>query len=604
MSRSPRDQPSARSRRSAEERADLRVRAHDLHDQGWTHERIGTALGVSRQWVTRELAVDGDLTRHEQNAVPAKISGQARASGIGVAKARGSTDRTGRRTESAIGGSGKLHTILPPTDYTSRWISKGLDAREWDRMSSPEILRILRHASPEVSRVIWDYLRMLNNGYELIAYKTNGVDEPDERAQAALDAFEDMLVGYYGSLKVQFGRGFMNFLTRGALLVELVTDQAGRRPIDLIVPDPVTIRFRKEDDPYRGNVWHMGQWQNGQFTSLEYPTIKYIAVDPEPDNPYGTAMLESAIFPCLFLIGLLYDLRRVVAQQGYPRTHIIIDIETIRETFPNDTDDELDERIDELQNDVEAYYGSLEPDDAFVTTSTIKIENNGGAIATQVLQSSAALIDVLERMATRALKSNPLLMGLTTGMSEAHANREWEIFAEGINSLQHDAETTFGSLFQLAMEIQGIPCRVELRFAKLRAAEEARDEQTFKLRLENAIVARDTGFWSQEQASMHAVQEPPALEDAPAAALPVVTDGEDDEDQTDAGAKDEDGDNSERAIIRARLAALGITRAVDISRADDDAIDDAVNAWEAVFKGEPEETLLAATVTGAGDAEG
>jgi hypothetical protein len=593
-------------------------RAFVLRDQGWTHQRIATELGMSRPWVTKVLAADRDFTRHSRNVLPARTEGSTRAvAGIGVA-------RGGRKTtdgsNTTVGPSRSLNTILPPPDYRSRWVSKGLEMDDWDRMSTPEMIRVLRHVSPDVSRAVWDYLRMLNPGYELTAYKVNqgssGKDVPDPVAQEKLDAFRDELEDYYGSLKVQFGRAFMNALMRGSMLVELVTDQAGRVPVDLVVPDPVHVRFRKALDPRRGEIWEMGQWQNGQFISLDYPTIGYVAVDPEPDNPYGTAMFGSAIFPCLFLIGLLHDLRRVVAQQGYPRTAITIDIAAIRDTFPELDDEELDAKVDALEDAIAGYYATLQPDDAFIKTSDVGIETHGGAIATNVLASSAALIDVLERMAMRALKSNALLMGIAANIDAGEANRLWEIHAAGINSLQQDAENVFGARFQLAMEIQGVACRVELRFAKLRAAEEARDEQTFKTRLENAIVARDAGFWDQTQASMHAVHEAPALEEAPAPAAPPVAEDEEEDEQTDEEAQNEDGDQGDRAPwlwknmtqeqrteVRRRLADMGLTRAVDISPADSDAIDGAVETWEQVFAGEDYETLLDAKVidTGAND---
>lgn len=591
------------------------ARARELRGAGLTHAAIALEVGRSRSWVTKYLAEPGALTPYQRNVVPARVKQEGSRAVVAVARA----PEGGRLTSMGMGaiGTSRLQAILPPPDYRSRWISKGLDMSEWDRMSSSELIRILRHVSPDVSRAVWDWNRLLNPGYELTAYKVGTERKtPDDRAQAALNAFVDDLEEHYGSLKVQFGRGFMNALMRGSILAELVTDARGRVPVDLVVPDPVTIRFRQGRDPVRGTIWEKGQWQNGEFVSLEYPTIKYVAVDPESDNPYGTAMLGSAIFPCLFLIGLLHDLRRVVAQQGYPRTHIQINLEQLRAAFSQASDTELEAKIAELQDDIAEYYGTLQPDDAFITTTSVDVNTNGGAIATQVLASAAALIDVLERMAMRALKSMPLLMGLTEGTSEANANRQWEIFAEGINSLQQDAENLFGALFQIALEIQGIQCEVELRFAKLRAAEEARDEQTFKLRLENAQAARDAGFWSQEQASLHAVHEPPAEEEAPAPApapVPDATPGEGDQPPADAQAEDGDlGNNSvarpwsrltpeEKREVRRRLADLGVTRAVDISKADDAAVDEAVAIWEDVFAGERVADLLRAEVVTDGD---
>jgi hypothetical protein len=559
-----------------------------------THQQTATALGVSRQWVSKELRAREDVpaASHREVAIPAHNTSRAV---VGVAQRGG-----GRKTSTnQFGPQGGLLTILPPPDEYSRWAEFGLDMKDWDRIGTAKLMRVLRNMSPDMSRAIWDYMRLLNNGYEITAYKPGGTD-PDTRAQARVDELTSLIEDLYGSAKVQFGRMFMNKLMRGAMLVELVLDDAGRRAVDLVVPDPATVRFRRVEDPVRGMIWQMGQWQNGTFVILDQPTIRYIATDPDPDNPYGQPMLTSAIFPILFLIGLLQDLRRVVAQQGYPRTDIVVKMEQLRDAFETTSDADLRELARATVREITEYYGQLEPDDAFAHTDFVEVSTNGGAIGTQVLASIQPLIEVLERQAMRALKSTPLMMGMVSQTSEANANRQWEIFAAGIKSIQQDAETLLGQLYELNLEIQGIQATVEVRFAELRAAEEARDEQTFKAKLENAIVARDQGFWDQEQASMHAIGEPPALAEAPAPAAVPTTD---DEDQTEDQAEQEDGDDSERRTeIRRRMALMGVTRAVDISDVDDAAIMDAAATWEDVFADTRYEDLIYADLIGATDA--
>jgi hypothetical protein len=117
---------------------------------------------------------------------------------------------------------------------------------------------------------------------------------------------------------------------------------------------------------------------------------------------------------------------------------------------------------------------------------------------------SGQMIEALERMATRALKSMPLLMGITDGVSEANANRQWEIHAAGVKTVQHYAETLLGRLLGLALQVQGIVATVKVRYAEVRAAEELREAQTFLLKLKGAVLAERLGYFTADEAAEYA----------------------------------------------------------------------------------------------------
>jgi hypothetical protein len=93
-----------------------------------------------------------------------------------------------------------------------------------------------------------------------------------------------------------------------------------RAPLDIATSDPATVRFQLRDLPDRGPSWVPGKWQDGRFVTFDVPNVIYIPLDPEPGSPHGRPMLAPAVFISIFLLGVLHDLRRVIAQQGYPRT--------------------------------------------------------------------------------------------------------------------------------------------------------------------------------------------------------------------------------------------------------------------------------------------
>lgn len=433
-----------------------------------------------------------------------------------------------------------MMVMAPPNQFDDAWHVLHANRDLLERMSPARLLEVLADLSPEVSRGLWDFQRLCNPGWEAKAHSKRGGRSakgkkiPHARGQAATDAFLDRLDDQYGSVDVIFGHLFMDAFLRGALFSELVLDAGGRLPIDLVTPDPITVRFRRVDDPVRGPIWQPGQWQNGQFVAFDRPTVRYTPVDPYPGSPYGRPLAAPALFVSLFLLAMLHDIRRVVQQQGYPRLDISLDTEklaTILEQF-NDDPAAYEAKLAEIVQQVIDAYAELEPDDAYVHTDVETINKPVGAVDSSSLGAVDKLIEALERMITRALKSMPIMMGLSESNTETQANRQFEIYAAGIKSIQHYAETMLERLLTLALEAQGIQATVEFRFAELRAAEELRDQQVLTMKIANAKAQRDEGWITQDQASEQVTGEP-AVGPAPSQAAPnggiVEGDGDGDE---------------------------------------------------------------------------
>lgn len=292
---------------------------------------------------------------------------------------------------------------------------------------------------------------------------------------------------------------------------------------------------------------------------LNRETIQYVPIDPLPGNPYGRALVSPALFTCLFLIGLLHDLRRVVSQQGYPRLDIAIDFEKLTEIAPPEAaagTAEFQVWVDAIVTEVQHFYAQLEPDDAYVHSSIISVNRPVGTINAESLGMVDSLITKLERMAARAMKAMPLLFGIDDATTDANANRQWEIQTAGIKSIQHLCETLLEKELALAIQCQGIQARVKFRFAELRAAEMLRDAQTEAMQIANATAKYNAGWISQDEASQEVTGHPAA---SPAPRVLVLT-----------GAADivqDDGDGNERLLGEVRAARQAVELAMTTATA-------------------------------------
>lgn len=424
-------------------------------------------------------------------------------------------------------GGTKLITRPPDPDNT--WRDMSLDDRTLSRMSTDDLIRLMCDLSPEISRAIWDLLRMANPGYTIKAYKP-GTEEVDPVAQKATDAFVAHLIKRHGSLNVPFNRLIMAAFVRGAYMTELVLDKSGRVPLDIATPDPDIVTFRQAEDSDYGTVWQLGQMTGRSWENLsQYETIRYIPIDPLPGDPYGRPPVRPAFFVSLFLLNMLHDLRRVIMQQGYPRIDISVSMAKLVEAMPDDlqdSDDESSAWLNAAIDEIATAYEALEPDDAYVHPDIVSVNRPVGTVDTSSLGAVAGLIEALERMATRALKTVPLVLGTRQTSSETQSNREWELWAAGIKALQHPLEELLAYDFALALQAQGIQATVQVRFAELRASEELRDAQTESMRIANAKAKYDAGWISQDEASAEITGKPadvPTPRTLAAQPAPMVT---------------------------------------------------------------------------------
>lgn len=435
---------------------------------------------------------------------------------IETAKTKSRKVRTGRQTTDTVDMSWAATTLIAPRVQNHEWSLKDLDIYLLETKSPESVLEDLVDISPEVGRALWDFLRMVNPGWVYKVFHIGTENEYPE-AKKIVAEFLTRLEDKHGSFDVVLNRMFIGSWLRGAFFAEIVLDKKGRVPVDIVTPDPATVRFKAVEDKDLGRSWMLTQDDlKGDVIELNYPTVRYIPIDPLPGQPYGRPMCSPAVFTSLFLLGLLYDLRRVIAQQGYPRMDLVVKVKDIFDGLPPDIAEEIEadfdtytEWLESVTHQVENAYSSLEPDDAYIHSDSIVVNRPIG-IDSSSLSAVGGLIAALERMCVRALKTMPLLMGIDGGGGEGPANRQWEIHVAGIKALQHLAESLIEYLFEQGLRAGGIQAKITWRFSELRVAELLRDEQVMQIRLKNAQTAYELGYMSHEQASLHAVGHTPA----------------------------------------------------------------------------------------------
>lgn len=408
-----------------------------------------------------------------------------------------------------------LQTVLQLSSE-ERWRDHQLDERTLDNISLAKLVELICDLSPDVSKAVWDFLRLCNPGWQfkVLAPQTDS-DTENAAGKAVLDEFITLLVERHGSLDVVINRLFLATFARGAFAIELVFGLDGRTAYELATPDPDAFTFRRVEDPILRRRWQLGQYQGQQFVPLEFPTIRYIPIDSWPGSPQGRAPISAALFSAIFLLGMLHDIRRVVSQQGWPRLDLELQLEAIAASLPDNVladPEQFKKHVEDAISQVKTIYSNLEPDDTYIHTNVVKLNRPVGTVDANSLRGVDALIKCMRELTVEGLKSIPLLHGLNDGVGEANANRQWELHAAGIKSMQHQVESCLGSLFNLVLRARGIQARVDWKFAELRAAEMLRDAQTEKLKIDNEVRKFSQGWTTQDEGALavtgHVAVEP------------------------------------------------------------------------------------------------
>lgn len=493
---------------------------------------------------------------------------------------------------------GRFGTVLAaPASPETDWRRLNLDAKTLEGMTPADLMIMLADLSPDVSKALWDWIRFCNPGWECYAMRP-GTEEQDQRAQELIDSFLASLRGPYLSQQtggdVVFGMMFATMFLRGAVLIELVLDKAGRLPLNLALPDPVYMRLRKVDDPALGEGYELGQYQAGKWVAFNRPTIVYVPIDPLVMQPYGRPVAGSSLNTVIFLVAILNDLRRVIQQQGWPRLDLPINFEKLMSLMPSETDDPaaIKAWADKVVAEIETVYGSLEPEDAYIHSDAIAVNRPVGAVDTGSLGAISEIIRALERRVVRALKTQPMMMGINEATTETHAIQQWEIHAAGIRAIQHRIENALERLLVIALQAQGIQADVVFRFAELRASEAERDARTEAARIANEITKRDQGWITNDEASMaitghHAVEDivPTTVFTVLDATEDTEGDGEEPEETRASMRRIADilrrlGEPSDRVTIRPDGADEGPLLLPDVVTISDGEIDDALELWD------------------------
>ena len=385
-------------------------------------------------------------------------------------------------------------------DPTASWRTLKTQRKNLLDLPYDTLASIALNLSPQLDKGRFDFLRFANPGYILD-------EEGNTRSVDGAKDFIKLLNIYYGSFKTHIDRMWTSIFIYGAVFKELVLNEDATAPADLAILNPILAKFLRVNDPVRGEVWELGQYQNHKFIRLaDDRLVKYIAFDADVDNPYGRPLISPAVYAALTLLQLIDILQRVLANQGLSRVDYSLEISELLTLIDRNPDIAgNDEATAQFINDqvvnIQLVLDGLEPEQDYIHTSAINVNYATNPNVTR-LDGLETIVKNLQRDVTNGMKSVATLSNVLDSTTETHGNLQLEYYVSAIQSMQQEIAESLKGDFDCANQVRGIPSDLDFMFKRQRTADKKSIAETEKVLTETILVKLEAGVISKDEAKL------------------------------------------------------------------------------------------------------
>ena len=349
-----------------------------------------------------------------------------------------------------------MYHVAPPEKSRSVWQLKNWTEEELLHLPVDQFMKIVTSISPEVKKAYDDFLRNANESW--------GYQVKPKGATPIIDDFFERLKAKHHDPDVLIDRVFAGIYKGGAIFWELELNETADMAMDIAVMDPYVARFTR-----MGNDWHLGQWQQGKWVSLQDdPTVMYVPFNAGPNEPFGRSMLESAPLDVIRMLGVMNDFRRVLESQGWARSDFTVDTEKLRDFMPAEVIGDVekeDEFIQDFLAGINQTYSSLKPNEGYGHLDIVTVNMpKGGQMQTSFFGLVDGLMRLYDRRVGRATGSTPIKQHSNESVAETHAVEQRKDYRINISSIQSTVAGVMSTLLGYVLRAEGRQGKVMFYF--------------------------------------------------------------------------------------------------------------------------------------------
>ena len=340
------------------------------------------------------------------------------------------------------------------------------------------MINLLKHNSPGISQSGQNFRNAMTYGYKL---------EGNPRARDYIHEILQMLASRRKPLPLLLGQMADGIFYGGGLYREVVLAKDKETTIDYVVNDPVTVKFEFIKDKNYGEIFELIRVnRDGTITRLEGdPTIQYLPLNSDVNSPFGKPYLLAAIFPAIWQLMLLKDVRDVLRTQVSPFVHVKIDTEKMLEISGGDEKLALDRSKNSRDAAIDQWKNKS-ADTAVGSGDEVTYEIISGMNRMQMGMLDP-IINMLNRDIASGANTMPIFLGQNESTTETHADVQWLIQTAFMRSILRETGQAVTGDFNTMCQAKGISGEVELTLLEMNAMERLREANIF-VKEEEALI--------------------------------------------------------------------------------------------------------------------
>ena len=325
-----------------------------------------------------------------------------------------------------------------------------LSNEEIQHLSIHKIRKIMARSAPSVSQALTNFQKYCNAGYSILP-------ESHPILDGLMDSMSIMDGGFPGFINSLLDSLFLH----GACFYETVYDEnlLPKRMVSLDVHSAV---FWQQEGPL-GQYYELRQYQTlnpsaerdyGFDTSVSLhddPTIEYLTLFSETNDPYGRSLIDSALFHLIMVVDFFKAYKDVLASIVWPNLLMTVDREQIREEVsdPKKREGIVQKVLTRLREALK----NLKPGSVITFGSEVKVGGMLSGMNRANLGGVEDFISILQKEIIRGLGTNQLLSALSDSVTETRARYEMADFAKLITHTQTLLNTAISRQFNIALRL-------------------------------------------------------------------------------------------------------------------------------------------------------
>lgn len=408
---------------------------------------------------------------------------------------------------------GYLRSASPtetPLQKTDRNVAS-TDPLDFRRATSTrQVIANLVATNPDLSAAVSAYLRTgIPDDYKVVARNPDGSFNREAtnltlQVISRINLVQNYADGFSGiwTLRTVSEALGKELMLDGACALELVLDKA-LLPAYFAPVAVSTVSFIP-DKSSKFKFVRPIQKVGGAEIDLDVPTFFYVALDQSLTDMTPASPLESAVQPALFSIQFMNDVRRVIRKAIHPRLDVEIDYDKIVRLAPpgaHNNPDKMREFEQQLVSEVESTVNSLEPEEALVRLSFLKVSylTGGNTSLDREYEVLGGMADA--KLATGA-KVLPSVLGHGTGTQNV-ASAEALMFMKNANGvIRSKLNEIYSRAFTLALRLMGYDVSVEFTYDTIDLRPDTELEAFRTMRQGRILDQLSLGFITDDEAAL------------------------------------------------------------------------------------------------------